>query len=154
MAGAVDFNSFGLPLKRVGSGLLIRDRDGRILVVDPTYKPAWEIPGGMVEVDESPSEAAGREAEEELGRRFEVGELLVVAYSEGGRTPLDGVMFVFDGGVVDEPASAFALPADELRAAEFVTLDDLDRHLIPKMAARMRVAASAAASGQLVYLER
>ena len=108
----------------------------------------------MVEVDESPSEAAAREAEEELGRRFEVGELLVVAYSEGGRTPLDGVMFVFDGGVVDEPASAFELPADELSAAEFVTLDDLDRYLIPKMADRMRAAVSAAASGQLVYLER
>ena len=55
VAGVVDLNSFGLPLKRVGAGLLIRNRHGRVLVVDPTYKDAWEIPGGMVEVDESPS---------------------------------------------------------------------------------------------------
>lgn len=76
------------------------------------------------------------------------------SFELGGRTPLDGVMFVFDGGVTDDPASSFELPADELRAVEFVTLDDLDRYLIPRMAKRMRAAAAATASGQLVYLER
>lgn len=150
----VDFNSFGLPLKRVGAGLLIRDVAGRVLVVDPTYKDAWEIPGGMVELDESPREAAAREAEEELSRVFDVGDLLIVAYSEGGRTPLDGIMFVFDGGRSYEDASSFALPADELRAAEFVSLDRLGDFLIPTMADRMRAAASASDSGRITYLER
>ena len=154
MTEPVDFNAFGLPLKRVGAGLLIRNPEGHVLLVDPTYKDAWEIPGGLVELDESPREAAAREAEEELGRTFDVGDLLVVAYSDRGRTPLDGIMFVFDGGVTDEAASAYELPADELRAAEFVSIDLLDDYLIPKMAARMRAAVTAAESGRVAYLER
>lgn len=46
------------------------------------------------------------------------------------------------------------LPDDELRATEFVTLDRLGDYLIPKMAARMHAAASAAESGRISYLER
>ncbi len=153
MSDPVDFNAFGLPLKAVGAGLLIRDLEGRVLLVDPTYKAAWEIPGGLVELDESPREAAARESEEELGRSFEVGDLLVVAYSERGTRPLDGIMFVFDGGVTHEPASAYELHDDELRAAEFVSLDRLDDYLTPTKAARMRAAAAAADSGRMAYLE-
>ena len=154
MTDVVDFNSFGLPLKRVGAGLLIRDVEGHILLVDPTYKEDWEIPGGMVELGESPREAAAREAQDELGRSFDVGQLLVVAYSAGGRKPLDGIMFVFDGGVTDQAASAFELPADELRRARFVDLDRLGDYLVPIMARRMRAAVTAAESGRMAYLER
>jgi 8-oxo-dGTP diphosphatase len=42
--------------KPVGSGCLIHDDFGRTLLVKPTYKPGWEIPGGTVEANESPSQ--------------------------------------------------------------------------------------------------
>lgn len=42
---------------RVAAGVLIRDAAGRILLVKPTYKDGWEIPGGYVEPDESPAAA-------------------------------------------------------------------------------------------------
>ncbi|HUR02170.1 MAG TPA: NUDIX hydrolase, partial [Nonomuraea sp.] len=35
--------------KRVGVDALIRDHHGRVLLVDPTYKPDWDVPGGMAE---------------------------------------------------------------------------------------------------------
>ena len=38
-----------MPRKRVSAGALFRDAAGRILVVEPTYKDSWEIPGGIVE---------------------------------------------------------------------------------------------------------
>ena len=34
------------PKKRMGAGVLIRDEQGRVLLVEPTYKQSWEIPSG------------------------------------------------------------------------------------------------------------
>ena len=47
-----------LPRKRMGAGVLLSDELGRVLLVEPTYKPSWEVPGGVVEADESPRAAA------------------------------------------------------------------------------------------------
>ena len=41
-------NSF-LPRKRAISQLLVRDREGRVLICQLTYKHDWDLPGGVVE---------------------------------------------------------------------------------------------------------
>jgi ADP-ribose pyrophosphatase YjhB (NUDIX family) len=46
-----------LPRKRIGAGALITDEDGRVLMVEPTYKEHWEIPGGVVERGETAFDA-------------------------------------------------------------------------------------------------
>ncbi|MFC7641019.1 NUDIX domain-containing protein [Streptosporangium lutulentum] len=38
----------------MAAGALIRDAVGAVLLVDPTYKPQWEVPGGSVDAGESP----------------------------------------------------------------------------------------------------
>jgi ADP-ribose pyrophosphatase YjhB (NUDIX family) len=40
---------------RVAAGLLIRDDTGRVLLVKPTHKDGWDIPGGYVEPGETPT---------------------------------------------------------------------------------------------------
>lgn len=67
-----------LATKRVSSGLVCRDAAGRVLLVRPTYKPTWEVPGVAVEADESPSAAVGREVREELSISLPIGRLLVI----------------------------------------------------------------------------
>ncbi|MCO6005756.1 NUDIX hydrolase [Actinoallomurus purpureus] len=57
----------GLVRVRAAAGAVIRDRQGRVLVVHPVYKDGWEIPGGMLEAEESPLDACAREIKEELG---------------------------------------------------------------------------------------
>ncbi|MGW2080623.1 NUDIX domain-containing protein [Streptomyces sp. NPDC001939] len=52
---------------RMAAGALFFDAEGRVLMVEPTYKDYWEIPGGYVETGESPLQAAVREVEEGLG---------------------------------------------------------------------------------------
>ena len=61
-------NSF-LPRKRAISQMLVRDQDDRVLLCRLTYKQDWDLPGGVVEVGESPQLAVAREVEEELGAR-------------------------------------------------------------------------------------
>jgi 8-oxo-dGTP diphosphatase len=38
-----------LPRKRMGAAVLLRDCDGRMMLVEPAYKNYWELPGGAVE---------------------------------------------------------------------------------------------------------
>ena len=56
-----------LPKKRVASGALIFNEKEEFIIVEPSYKSDWEIPGGGIEKNESPQEALIREIKEELG---------------------------------------------------------------------------------------
>ena len=141
-------------MKKVGAGAVFRDPSGRVLLVDCVYKSPWELPGGTVEEGESPRSACLRELAEELGWTGELGRLLVVDWLPdlGGRG--DRVLFLFDGGVVDEGFAARAvLPHDELREARFVDVENLGDHLGPGMVRRVREALAHAAAGTTGYLE-
>ncbi len=68
----------------VAAGLLMRDDAGRMLMVRPTYKDGCDIPGGYVEPDESPAEAARRELREEAQVAASEWTHLTSAYSSPG----------------------------------------------------------------------
>jgi 8-oxo-dGTP pyrophosphatase MutT (NUDIX family) len=90
--------------KRVAAKVIIRDQIGCILLVDPTYKEYWDLPGGMVEANESPRMAAEREIFEELGFRVKIGHLLGIDWI-GAHGPWDDqLLFVFDGGIIADAA--------------------------------------------------
>ncbi|MEV8099878.1 NUDIX hydrolase [Kitasatospora sp. NPDC085879] len=67
-----------LPGPMTAATVLVRDGEGRVLVLEPTYKQHLELVGGMVEAGESPVEPGARELAEELGLHLPVGRLLVV----------------------------------------------------------------------------
>jgi 8-oxo-dGTP diphosphatase len=141
--------------KVLASGCIIRDHSGRILLVKPTYKPGWEIPGGMVEANESPVQACLREAREEIGLEVRLGRLLCVDYVGVQIAPLERLMFVFDAGVIsDLEVAQIVLPPDELSEFRFVTLAE-SQELLPERLA-LRVRQSLIALGhppETVYLE-
>ena len=90
-------NSF-LPRKRAISQMLVRDPEGRVLLCQLTYKRDWDLPGGVVEVGESPRLAVQREVEEELGLDIEPGDLLLTDWLPAWGGWDDAVCLVFDGG--------------------------------------------------------
>jgi 8-oxo-dGTP pyrophosphatase MutT (NUDIX family) len=92
--------------KRVGADVLFRDTAGHILLVNPRYKPDWDLPGGMAEANEPPLEAAKREVKEELAIDFVGGRLLVVDWVQPHGPWDDSLMFIFDGGVLDAERQA------------------------------------------------
>ncbi|MEV4639815.1 NUDIX hydrolase [Actinoplanes sp. NPDC049548] len=143
-----------LPRKRMGAAVLLSDGRGRVLLVEPTYKDYWEIPGGVVDADESPYAAAVRELEEELGLSVQPGRLLVTDWvpPRPGRT--EGFMLVFDGGVLTpEHTARIRLPAEELRSWAWCTEREAGRRLSDLLARRIAAAVRARAENTTVYLE-
>jgi 8-oxo-dGTP diphosphatase len=104
--------------KRVSADALMRDTRGRILLVDPGYKPGWDLSGGMAEANESPAAALHRELKEELGIDLDTGPLLCVDWVPPHGPWDDLLAFVFDGGVL-APDIHLRLTDGELNGYEF-----------------------------------
>ncbi|WP_331748366.1 NUDIX hydrolase [Streptomyces sp. NBC_00648] len=99
--------------KRVAADVILRDPDGNILLVNPTYKPGWDLPGGMAEDNEPPDDAARRELKEELGLDLPLQGLLVVDWVPPHGPWDDQIAFIFDGGTLDHDQAAAVSPQDE-----------------------------------------
>lgn len=93
----------------------------------PTYKPHWEIPGGIVELDESPREAARREIREEIGLELAAGRLALVGldYMAAGGAKTEALMFVFSGGPLTQDEQAgLRVDGDEIGEFRFAPLEE------------------------------
>lgn len=145
----------GLARKRMVAGVLFRDTAGRVLLVEPSYKPNWEIPGGAVDAGESPWATATRELAEELGWDHPLGRLLVVDYVRPQDSRPEGVVFVFDGGVLDEAdLVGMVFPDAEILSAGFHTLAEARGKVKPLLADRLVVAVQAAEQGVTALCEQ
>jgi 8-oxo-dGTP diphosphatase len=143
-----------LPRKRMGAGMLFTDGIGRVLLVDPIYKQPWDVPGGIVEADESPHAAATREIEEELSIAITPGRLLVVDWVPAQAQRPDAVLFIFDGGVLTATQSAqIRLQPDELQGWAWVPLAKLHERLSPLLTRRVTAAVDAKLHDTTAYLE-
>ncbi|MFH9550379.1 NUDIX domain-containing protein [Streptomyces sp. NPDC017435] len=139
----------------VAAGVLLFDELDRVLLVDPTYKPGWEFPGGVVEPGEAPARAGLREVEEETGIRLDqLPRLLVVDWERPVPPAYGGLRLLFDGGRLDAAAVAgLLLPGPELRAWRFVTEEEAAALLPPVRHERLRWALRARERGAALYLE-
>ncbi|MGW5195220.1 NUDIX domain-containing protein [Kribbella sp. NPDC004138] len=140
-----------MPRKTAAGGALIRDRDGRILFLEPTYKPTLDIPGGIVESNESPYEACCREVREEIGLVLDIGRLLVVDWVPAHGPWADSLAFVFDGGVLD--GDTLTLDPTEACAHYFLPLDEAAPRLRPSMTRRLALAQESLTTGIPVYAD-
>jgi ADP-ribose pyrophosphatase YjhB (NUDIX family) len=147
-------NSF-LPRKRAIGQMLIRDRDGRVLLCNLTYKADWDLPGGVVEVNESPRDAVGREIEEELGLQIPAGPLVLTDWLPAWSGWDDALCLVFDGGTHDAALTkTIVREAREIRSAEFCTPDQVRERCADFTARRVEAAlANLAAGGGPAYTE-
>ncbi len=143
-----------LPRKRIAAAALIRDQHGRILFVVPNYRPWLDIPGGVVEENESPEAGCLREVREETGLDLTLGRLLVVDWLPAHGVWGDAVAFIFDGGVLDAGVAASLSPKDdELDGLALLTLAEAHDRLRPSQRRRLQAALDALNEGQPRYAE-
>jgi 8-oxo-dGTP diphosphatase len=100
-AGLPELEIGGSALPRIpaSASALIWSRPGRLLILKPTYKGGWTLPGGVVEADgESPWEACRRETREECGLEVGRGALVCVDFLRPRPGRPGGMRFLFDCG--------------------------------------------------------
>lgn len=146
-------NSF-LPRKRAIAQMLVRDPDDRVLLCRLTYKADGDLPGGVVEVGESPQLAVAREVEEELGLTIEPRGLLLTDWLPAWGGWDDALCLVFDGGV-HEPTLVDRIVRQEreIKEATFLTEAEVAEHAADFTARRITAALAAARSGIPAYTE-
>jgi ADP-ribose pyrophosphatase YjhB (NUDIX family) len=124
-----------------------------VLILKPTYKSGWTIPGGVVEADgETPWEACRRETREECGLDLRHGRLVCVDFLRPRPGRPGGMRFLFGCGVLDEPALAgIVLQEEEISQYRLARVDRALRLLSGPV--RRRVAAAVTKPRRLQYLE-
>lgn len=123
------------------AGALFFDEEGRVLLVEPSYKPGWDIPGGFIEPGESPYAACVREVREEIGITPPIGRLLIVDWGRDERN-CDMLLFVFDGGLLSKSwRDRIRLDMEEIVNCAFTPVREVDRFLPAQHARRVREAA-------------
>jgi 8-oxo-dGTP diphosphatase len=117
--------AYELPRIPASAGGLIRDGSGRLLILKPTYKSGWTVPGGQIEATgESPWEGCRREVSEETGLQVSTGRLVCVDFLRPKPGRPGGLRFLFDCGVL--PASeldAIVLQEEEISESRWVGPD-------------------------------
>ncbi|QIS23688.1 NUDIX domain-containing protein [Nocardia terpenica] len=142
--------------KRVGADALLFDHTGRILLVDPNYKPDWDLPGGMAEANEPPDAAVRRELGEELALHLADNAgltLLCVDWVSPHNVWDDSLMLIFDAGqLTADQIDQLDPNPDELGAFEFCTLGQAEQRLRPYVWSRVEAALHARESGRVASL--
>ena len=139
-----------LPAIPVSAGALIFDSQGRLLILKPTYKNGWTIPGGVMEADgESPWEACQREVREETGLEVSRGRLAAMDFRPAKPGRQAGIRYLFDCGQVSEEELAnVKLQPEEISDSRLVHLPEALTLLRGPISRRVQ-----AATEGFVYLE-
>jgi 8-oxo-dGTP diphosphatase len=138
----------------MAAGALFRDQSGRILLVDPVYRDTWDLPGGVVEAEESPHAACRREVAEEIGLARPVGRVLAVDWVPSGPNCPEEMVLIYDGGVLAAAEiGRIVVPEGELDGFKFVAPAQVGSHVRPVVARRIRACLDALSAQTVAALE-
>jgi ADP-ribose pyrophosphatase YjhB (NUDIX family) len=144
-----------VPKKWSGAATLFFNSENKILLVKPNYKDKWLPVGGLIESGESPTEAAKREAKEEINIDPTNLKLLCVEYHQSEDAIGDRFQFLFDGGILNEQEIAsIKLPPDEIAEFGFFTLEESVKMLAESNKERIETGIKARELGTILYAER
>jgi 8-oxo-dGTP diphosphatase len=122
---------FVLPRIPASAGALIRNDADALLILKPTYKSGWTVPGGQLEEDgETPWEGCRREVSEETGLVVHAGRLACVDFLRPRGHRPGGLRFLFDcGSVPPDQVEGIVLQEEEISECRWVTPDEAEDRL-------------------------
>jgi 8-oxo-dGTP diphosphatase len=110
-----------LPKKSVAVKVIIKSNSNNILLVNPIYKKGWQLPGGGVEPNEEPKEAAVRELTEELGLDIDATKLKLI--DSVFRREHDNLILIYEYVARINESEMFTPEPKELEGYKFETMD-------------------------------
>jgi len=148
---------YELPAVPASASALIFDDRRRLLILRPTYKSGWTIPGGVMENDgETPWQACQREVREECGLEVTSARLACVDFRPPRPGRAGGIRFLFDCGELDA-RSLRAMTLQQAEIAEHRLVPVADALVLLRRPIRRRVRAVVRRDGRrrsgTVYLE-
>jgi 8-oxo-dGTP diphosphatase len=151
-AGPLVSVPYAVPAVPASAGAMIFDRKGRLLILKPTYKSGWTIPGGVMEADgETPWDACRREVREECGLEVRRSRLACVDFRPPRPGRPGGLRFLFDCGALGDAAlGGLALQEEEISEHRIVRFAEALTLLRGPVRRRVRAARRART---VVYLE-
>jgi 8-oxo-dGTP pyrophosphatase MutT (NUDIX family) len=122
-----EFSSWLARLERRASsaGVALYDANGRVLIVKAYYKKYWSFPGGIVDVGETPRQAAVRETREEVGLPVHIEKLdfrlIVNRVSDIAQT----YQFIFESRVGASVLDHVLIDNKEIESYALVSREDI-----------------------------
>ncbi|HEU5380509.1 MAG TPA: NUDIX hydrolase [Ktedonobacteraceae bacterium] len=148
------YNYETMAKKRMAVSALFLNKSGEILIVKPTYRSDWLLPGGLVEEYESPRKACAREIKEELNLLTSLTRLLCIEYHSKDSKQTESVQFVFYGGLLEEALlPSIMLQETELSEYRFAPREEAQLLLSCKLAKRLPYCLQALEENITLYLE-
>ena len=117
----------GLPKKSVAVKVIVKSNANNILLVNPTYKKGWQLPGGGIEPNEEPKEAAVRELAEELGLSINIDKLKLID-SVFRREP-DNLILLYEYADTIDETKILTPDEEELEGYKFEIIDKVANQL-------------------------
>lgn len=116
-----------MPKKRLIAQGVLRTDDGRIALCELVYKKDWDLPGGIVDPNESPADCVEREVREELGLDVSVQGLLAVNWLPPYRGWDDALLCLFDlGRVAEDTLERVVLQRREIKAVHWADAETIE----------------------------
>ena len=106
-------------MKELAGSLIVKN--SKILLLYRKDESHWEVPGGKVKEDESPTEAAVREAEEEIGVEVELKKPFYT-----GEFQHDGEMFLWNSYVAEITEGEPEIQENKFEELEWIKGSELD----------------------------
>ncbi len=102
----------------------IIEKEGKVLLMRNRGRQKWELPGGRLQVGETPAEGLAREIKEEFGVPIIVKEPLTTGTFVLARTqePHFFVVYICE---LTEPEKEFTLDPQEVEEARWVSRDEM-----------------------------
>lgn len=131
-------------------GGILRNDGGELLIVKPSYRPGWLLPGGICEPNEPPRATLLREASEELGILIKIRKLLCVDYLSADNHYQESIHFLFECETISSANSKrIQLPPGELLEYRFCEDRVAVDLLVPSIGRRL----SSIETDGITYLE-
>jgi 8-oxo-dGTP pyrophosphatase MutT (NUDIX family) len=147
-----------LPRKRMASGVIFFNEDREVLIVKPSYKDYWSVPGGVIDKNESPRAAALREVSEEIGLEPKNMQFVCLDYmspqDSGYSTHDENIQFIFFGGTLTKKdIDNIKVPNGEISEYKFVSKDEAIKLVSDRLSNRLGPCFDAIEKRKSIYLE-